>query len=470
MIIYRHILKEHIAPFFYSIGVITFIFIMDLVIQLMDSILSKGLQPKVVLEVFALNLAWMVALSFPMAVLVSVLMAFGRLSADNEVTALKASGFNMYKMIVPSLMVSAIFCVGMIFFNNSILPESNHKTSVLMTDISRKKPAAFIQSGVIISDFQGYRILVEKLDPKTSDMENVIIYEENEKGGLPTTIFADRGKLEYVKDGDFLQFTLYDGETHQNDSEDPYKYFVAKFKKQIVSIKNTEHKLQRSKRSYRGDREMNVEMMQARIDGKVKEMEQTKKKIHGAIIEQDSVLFPLLNMNKPADEEMYNDCQPQIMLECHIRNALGKQRRAVREIERNLRIEHTQTKYISKYLVEIHKKYSIPVACLVFVLIGAPLGIKARAGGMGVGIAYSLAFFVIYWACLIGGETLSDKNLLPPWIAMWAPNLLVGAFGVYLLFSMVRETTFVSYRWLGRIGEKLGLKKPEPNEKGEPGQ
>jgi lipopolysaccharide export system permease protein len=140
-----------------------------------------------------------------------------------------------------------------------------------------------------------------------------------------------------------------------------------------------------------------------------------------------------------------------------IDSARAKQERSRREWDRLQRLHDEQTKYINRFLVEVHKKYSIPVACLVFVLIGAPLGIKARSGGMGMGTAYSMAFFLIYWACFIGGETLADKNIISPFWAMWTPNILVGAFGILLLIAAVRETTPFSYNWLGSWAKRLGL-------------
>ena len=90
-------------------------------------------------------------------------------------------------------------------------------------------------------------------------------------------------------------------------------------------------------------------------------------------------------------------------------------------------------------MVEIHKKFSTSFACIIFVLIGAPLGIMARKGGIGTGILYSLAFFVIYWICLIGGENLADRLIISPELAMWASNVIIGTFGVFITVAMVRD-------------------------------
>jgi len=106
-------------------------------------------------------------------------------------------------------------------------------------------------------------------------------------------------------------------------------------------------------------------------------------------------------------------------------------------------------------MVEVHKKYSIPFACLVFILVGAPLGIMSRKGGMAVGLGLSLGFFIIYWAFLIGGEELADRGLIPAFWAMWSANILIGIAGIYILVRSARETTFISWRWTEKLIPKM---------------
>jgi lipopolysaccharide export system permease protein len=103
--------------------------------------------------------------------------------------------------------------------------------------------------------------------------------------------------------------------------------------------------------------------------------------------------------------------------------------------------------------VEIYKKYSIPAACLVFVFVGAPLGILVRRGNFGVSAAIALGFFVVYWSCLVSGEKLADRAVLPPSVAMWMADVVIGALGVYLTILVSRETvTFnFEFNWLKRL-------------------
>lgn len=112
-------------------------------------------------------------------------------------------------------------------------------------------------------------------------------------------------------------------------------------------------------------------------------------------------------------------------------------------------------KQIFKFQVEIHKKFSIPFASIVFILIGTPLGIKAKKGSLGVGVTFSIGFFLLYWVFLIGGEELADRQLLSPFLAMWLPNIIVGSFGIYLTYQVVKETTFIRWEKLPKFMQQF---------------
>jgi lipopolysaccharide export system permease protein len=114
-------------------------------------------------------------------------------------------------------------------------------------------------------------------------------------------------------------------------------------------------------------------------------------------------------------------------------------------------------KNINKFEVEIYKKLSIPFASIVFVLVGAPLGIMARKGSMGVAISLSLGFFVLYWAFLIGGEKLADREFVSPFWAMWAPNVIVFFAGIYLIWRAVKESSFINWDRIFKIFKKLSF-------------
>ncbi len=123
---------------------------------------------------------------------------------------------------------------------------------------------------------------------------------------------------------------------------------------------------------------------------------------------------------------------------------------------------------IDQYMVEIHKKYAIPMACLVFVLIGVPLGIMARRGGFGTAATLSLGFFVMYYACLIGGEKLADRGFLSPFTGMWSANIIIGLMGAYLTVRVARETVVIHWSILTRFVPRRWRARLETTANGDP--
>jgi lipopolysaccharide export system permease protein len=117
-------------------------------------------------------------------------------------------------------------------------------------------------------------------------------------------------------------------------------------------------------------------------------------------------------------------------------------------------------RFINSLMVEVHKKFALAAACIVFILIGAPLGVMAKKGGMAVGLGLSLGFFVLYWAFLIGGEELADRQIIPAFWAMWSANILIGGAGTYILVKSAKEAKFISWEWTEKFVPKRHRKKP----------
>ncbi len=430
-ILHRYILKEHIGPFFFALFTITFILVLDLLLEIIDLLLRKGIGIRVVSEVFFYNLAWMLALSVPMAVLVATLMAFGRLSADNEIIAMETGGVGLLRLILPPLVASIILAVLLVIFNNVVLPEFNHRARILMSAIHKKKPTLSLKDkeGLFINDIPGYSILIKKVDQRHSKIQGITIYQKTSRES-PLVIRAKSGEVEYSKDEDILTLILYDGELHQIDEQNPNRYIRTKFKRHLVRICGVGGKLYTQASKYRGDRELSAKMMLEKIA-------EYRQQIRSYEIEINNIVKIYFNGYSVRKIRKLAFSSPA--------GLTPEQQRALLKLRSKLQEIEIRQRNINKYLVEVHKKYSIPVACIVFVLIGAPLGIMARRGGMAVGFGMSIGFFLLYWAFLIGGEELADRMIIPPALAMWAPNILIGLGGVFLIIHSVRQITF--FRW-----------------------
>jgi lipopolysaccharide export system permease protein len=421
--------------------VVTFLLTMDFLFDYLDLLLDKGVSLPVVAELFFLGLGWMTALSVPMGVLAGTLMTFGRLAHDNEITAIQAAGISPIRIILPPLIGACIVAVLLTLFQNYVLPESNHAFANLLTDITRKRPTVHIKEGVFINDFEGYSILVKKMKPRSDEIYDVTIYQ-TEEGKPPTTIAAKSGKIYFSPDGNTLTLELHHGEIHEAPAPghlDRYRRLT--FKTHIINIPNPGASLVRTQRETRGDRELSASDMLKRV----KTLQQQAIPLR-LDLEQSLKSLGYENYQELV-RAFYFSTTGQVKLRWHerilerIRNlgrsspSLPKATVAKQEFTRIQRLYQqieTREKRINKYLVEIHKKFSIPAACIVFVLIGAPLGIIARRGGITVGFI-SIAFFVFYYACLIAGEQLADRKYVEPWIAMWAANVVLGTLGTILV-------------------------------------
>jgi len=459
-ILYRYIFKEHIGPFFFGLSVIMFILVMDFILEVLNMIIGKGLNALVILQVFVLNLAWMLALAVPMAVLVSTLMAFGRLSQDNEITALKASGVSLYRLILPPLVASIMVAGGMAIFNDQVLPELNHKARLLMTDIHQKRPTWNLKENVFIHEIPGYSILIKKIDPHSSKVQGVTIYDLKNRR-IPRTIIAEKGEVEFSPDGNTLIFKLFNGEIHETDENQPEAYRRISFDRQTIYIHDVGSKLIRSRSDYRTDREKTSAQMLAEIKKLKANVVASKKKIiqvarsawdkvSGRYTEKKGIS----SRDVPLNERIAWD------------NLIRRNRSILNQIlseEQNIK---NQKRYINSLLVEVHKKFALAFACVVFILVGAPLGIMARKGGMAVGLGLSLGFFVLYWAFLIAGEELADRQLIPAFWAMWSANILIGGAGVYILVKSAKETKFISWKWTERfVPRRYRIKEGKKQEK-----
>jgi lipopolysaccharide export system permease protein len=384
----RYLLKEHVLPFALALCLLTFILLMDKLFELINLIIGKQVPILSVIQMFGLSLPYILAMTIPMAVLVAVLSAFGRMAQDNELTALKSSGLPLLRLLLAPLAAGIALTMAVYFFSDRVLPEANHALKNLMIDIHQTKPELNLKENIFNSDFPGYNIMIRKVDSKNSNLKDIIIYEQTQLGA-PRIILAASGKLAVIPGGGVLRLELSDGEIHEADSRDPGRYHRMSFRTHAINLPYDAVQVAQVRTS-RGDREMTSGMMRAAVN-----------QIDSAI---GSIRVQLQDTTRLSAWQR-DDLRQEIV------NRTGE---------------------IRRYQVEIQKKLAIPGACLVFVLLGIPLAALTRKGGMGASFGLSLAFFTLYYLCLVGGEELADRQLLSPVLAMWMANIIMGAAGTAL--------------------------------------
>ncbi len=393
----RYFLREFIPPFFFSLIALTFILLMDQLFRLIDLFVRKGLPFDIVGQILVYTLPLIISYTAPMAILVAIVMTFGRFAQDNEILALKVSGQTFFSLMKTPLIATLIFMLFLIFFNSFILPESNHRVRNLMLDVSRKRPAIRLPEGVFTNEFPGYMVYVGRKDEHRSKLYDITIYDL--RNNLMMT--APNGDLNDFEDEGILQFTLYNGELHQLIDE--IKYQKTDFSKQTINMAvNTE--LIRKERTSRNQNELNVFGLRAKIDEARKEI---------AVLNDEIAAIGSEAITGFVNGNVSNLDAARFKIEKKINVIKGKERR------------------VSRYIVEFNKKFSLAVACILFVLIGAPLGYLFRRGGIA-GVLIGILLFSSYYILILAGEEFADRRGFSPYWAMWLPNIVLFVSGVYL--------------------------------------
>ena len=434
--IWGYIAKTLATPFVMSLIVIMFVFLLQFLMRFIDRIVGRGLDVWTIAQLIAYNLAWMVVLAVPMAVLVACVMAFGQLSASNELTALKAAGVSLGRMLFPVLVLGTLVGFFDLQFNNKVLPDANHEAKDLMSDIQRKKPTFVLEPGQFSdeSNIPGYSILARQVDQSTGDLRQVTIYD-NSQHTESRVLTAERAKVAFTRDFKNIILTLNDGEMHQFYPFKPEEYRRGNFQTYVVQVPTSGFDFMRQGESERSDRELSAAdlMKMVRQKDTLLRREISTMEDHLVSFARDLTQpsFAPGEIAAAADAENFQRSlfQPRMLM-----------------MQNDFDNVNNRDEEIDAYMVEVHKKYSIPVACVVFVLLGSPLGALARRSGIGPGVGYSIGFFVLYWIFLIGGEKLADRNVISPWVGMWGGNILLGALGLYLTWVVALERP--AFQWL----------------------
>jgi lipopolysaccharide export system permease protein len=486
-IIGRYVLKEHVGPFLFASTALTSLMLLQYIAKRFGDLVGKGLPSSVIAEFMALSIPFTVAMTMPMAVLVAVLYAFSRLAAENEINALKASGVGMRAVLTPVLLGGVGMSLVMIAFNDQVLPRANHRLAVLQLDIFRTKPTFALREQVINTVKEGQLYLkAGSIDEATSDMTDVVIYDLSDPLRR-RTIYAETGQLALAPNRRDLDLTLYNGMMMEVPNKDPGELTRLFYTWDRLRVENVYSSYEETETGAisKGDREMSVCEMQerltrsdflmrrARFEARFAEWERTSAgaaptpPVMGdappgigtvycavlALITNAPALKPasiadttrngnpLLARAPSTIGRSPGSRSPDGVARIDSTNRLPDESGIKSRIEEARYRETDAHRERDRYDVEIQKKFSLAAACVIFVLIGAPLALRYPRGGVGLVIGVSFAIFGLYYVGLIGGETLANKGYVPPWLAMWGINIVLALIGLALALRMGRESS-----------------------------
>ncbi|MDQ2888923.1 MAG: LptF/LptG family permease [Gemmatimonadota bacterium] len=489
-ILSRYVLKEHLGPLVFAFASLTSLLLLNYVAKQFGNLVGKGIPWTAVAEFLLLSIPFTVVLTLPMSVLVATLHAFSRLAAENEVTALKASGVSLKRLMTPILIAAAFVTVFMVVFNDQVLPRTNHQLAVLQSDIAQKKPTFALREQVINEVSPGKLFLrANRLDQASNLMRDVTIYDLSD----PTrkrTIYADSGNMALARNQSDLLMTLYHGSMQDVPVANQTQLQRLFFNTDFITVKGVANQFQKSGDAQsKGNREMSVCEMQREVArGRAEYMSARAEFLRGVKVARDS------GMKLPLDISAADTRVPSRItlggLYCSLLSRLGVPRLGAQEVPpppqrpnvapvkiptrqttavpamaappmpghlsaapapsagqsvspsmlevTRIRMTDAQT-LINGDEIEIHKKFALAVACLVFVMLGAPIALRFPRGGVGLTLGVSLFVFALYYIGLTAGAAAASQGLLPPVIAMWAANVIFGAVAVALMWRMGKE-------------------------------
>ena len=441
----RYLIRVHMGPFLFALSGITALIFLNSLSQRVGDLVGKGLPWTVIVEFLVLSLPHVIALALPMAVLVAVLYAFNDLASSNEITALAAGGIRPRQMMVPVVGLGVVAATVMFYFNDKVLPESNHGLKNLILDIGRKSPTLELREQVVNELRPGggsdlYFLTADRIDHETATLTNVAIFDANDPLRHRTT-YAARGEMAFNSARTDLYLTLYDGVVHEAQADREGGFQRIYFEHQVVPLRGVGNELERRLGgSDRSDREMSIALLSENADQRQSELDSVR-----AANARDALRAVHIALDEPSEDnaDAFTEFTEADIGAWRVRSTSSGSRDAMTQevaaearsrAARAVALEQT----VNRFNVEIHKKLAIAFACIVFTLIGPPLALRFPRGGVGLVIAASTIIFSVYWVGLIAGESLADRRVADPAVTMWVSNVVFLIAGIVLASRMGR--------------------------------
>lgn len=440
-ILTRYVIRAHIGPFLFAFIALTGLIFLNAVANRLEDLAGKGLGLAVIGEFIVLSLPHVVALTFPMSILVATLYAFSQLMENNEVAAVAAGGIHPLRLILPLIGVGAVLVGATYGFNDRILPESNRRLSSLLTDIGSKSPTFELREEVIneidTDDDSRYFLRSSSIDPQTNELIEVTIFDMSEAGQL-RTITAERGHMAFTPGLRDLVLTLEDGVIFEVTDDRPGLFQRLNYESQVLPLRGVVQEFERqSREGNRSDREMTVEMLRGEVEASAAQMRRIEEANLATAREAVEIV---LGQSSEEARSVASGTGGETPVEVEREGAPLTPLTLASSAASELRIHRARWDVFrlaaARDLVEIHKKYAIAIACIIFVLLGPPLAMRFPQGGPGMVIAASVLIFCLYWTGLIGGERFADEGVVDPIVAMWASNAVLLSLALMLLWNV----------------------------------
>ena len=472
----RLILKSFIGPFVAILFVVLFVLVMQFLWVYIDELVGKGLSLKVVAEFLLWGSCTILPLALPLATLLAAMMTMGQMAENSELIAAKAAGISITRIMTPLIIASAVISVGAFFASNNLVPYSYNRIYTLRDDIGRTKEEIKIPAGIFYDGIDNYVLRVDSNDEETGVMRGVMVYDHSANKGNNTVTLADSAVLRMSKSKDYLTFIMYNGVNYveENTIKPNSKELGLErisFDKQELIIPLKNYAFERSEENKYGDQVMAMNLTELRAD-----RDSMQAKFDTLHLNQVNMFYDAINMYKSHQFDTAYFRQPLELFEYENFmeweteedeiNALERAGVEAYEISSELnnfnRDLYEYVYELRRAGLEILRKYSKAIACLLLFFIGAPLGALIRKGGLGTPAIISALFFVLYYIVDLIGAKMTKNGVLDPVNGAFLPAYLLIPLGILLTSKAVHDSSFlnmdaVKTRWNTIKGYIAGL-------------
>ena len=462
--LYKFMLQTFLPQFLMTFFICMFILMMQFLWKYIEDLVGKGLSMDVLGELFFYASLTMVPLALPLAILLASLMTFGNLGEHFELTAMKSSGVSLMTVMKPIAVIIVLIAIGAFFFQNDVLPQSNVKMWTLLFSARQKSPTLDIPEGAIYSQIPGYNILVKHKDAERDMMYDMLIYDVSKISGYPRVVTADSGRLSFTEDKLHLVLDLHHGEWYEDMVQsganklgsDLYRRETFRAKQILIPYDATFNRMddETMRQQYVGknitELRQTIDSVQSRVDstGQIIAADLRQLSVVGTPTRtyvydkkgRHSVLTKEVPMNKPIDlnaklGELTATARFQV-----VDKALAKALSARQECEFRGYMINDDLMVIRRHQIEMQKKFTLSLACLIFFFIGAPLGAIIRKGGLGTPIVISVLLFIVYYVIDTMGYKLARDGHWWVWQGIWLSSAVLLPLGLFLTHKAVNDS------------------------------
>ncbi len=461
-----------------------FIVMMQFLWRYIDELVGKGLSIDLVAELFFYAALSMVPLALPLSILLAALMTFGDLGEHVELTALKSSGISLTTIMKPLAILMALVSVAAFFFQNDVLPKSQVKMWTLLFSMRQTSPTLDIPEGAVYSQIPGYNIYVKRKDKERDMLYNMLIYDVSVGTMYPRIVAADSGRLSMTEDKQHLVLTLYKGAWYEQMqgstngmngmSGELYRRETFHDKELVIPYDANFTRMddETMKSQYVGK---NIDELQQTIDSVKLKVDSAATLIVKQLRSQTVCGVPLqrttyqdgkpivekakeVKLDKPLDINKMIKELPENEQEQIVNQALTRATTGMQDVQFQGYTVSDDNYVIRRHQIELMKKFTLSLACLIFFFIGAPLGAIIRKGGLGMPIVISVLLFIVYYIIDNMGYKLARDGRWEVWQGMWLSSAVLLPLGVFLTHKAVNDSAvFNPDAWLNFLRRFTGL-------------